>query len=113
MGIHSFHGGFESTFSELRSVLDAGASRERDTALVSIELLASQEKRSIELILTRVFNYGYAECNRLPQWLSSKKWTQETCVRSLGWIDSLEWEMATHCSVFAWEIPWTEELEGL
>ena len=51
MGIHSFHGGFESTFSVLRSVLDAGASRERDTALVSIELLASQEKRSIELIL--------------------------------------------------------------
>ena len=38
---------------------------------------------------------------------------QETWVRSLGWVDSLEWEMATHCSVFAWEIPWTEELEGL
>jgi len=27
----------------------------------------------------------------------------------LGWEDTLEKEMATHSSVFAWEIPWTEE----
>ena len=27
----------------------------------------------------------------------------------LGWEDPLEREMATHSSVFAWEIPWTEE----
>ena len=39
--------------------------------------------------------------------------TQETWVPSLGWVDPLEWKMATHSSVFAWEIPWTEELEGL
>ena len=30
-------------------------------------------------------------------------------VQSLGPEDSLEEEMATHSSVFAWEIPWTEE----
>ena len=30
-------------------------------------------------------------------------------VRSLGWEDPLEKEMATHSSVLAWEIPWTEE----
>ena len=35
--------------------------------------------------------------------------TQETLVRSLGWEDSLEEEMATHSSILAWEIPWTEE----
>jgi len=34
---------------------------------------------------------------------------QETLVRSLGWEDSLEKEMATHCSILAWRIPWTEE----
>ena len=34
--------------------------------------------------------------------------TQETRVRSLGWEDPLEKEMATHSSIFAWEIPWTE-----
>ena len=39
--------------------------------------------------------------------------TQETWVRSLGWEDSLEEEMATHSSILAWEIPWTEEPGGL
>ena len=34
---------------------------------------------------------------------------QETQVRSLGQEDPLEKEMATHSSVLAWEIPWTEE----
>ena len=34
---------------------------------------------------------------------------QEIWVQSLGWQDSLEKEMATHSSVLAWEIPWTEE----
>ena len=34
---------------------------------------------------------------------------QETCVQSLGWEDSLEKGMATHSSILAWEIPWTEE----
>ena len=33
----------------------------------------------------------------------------ETWVRSLGWEDSLEKEMATHSSTLAWKIPWTEE----
>ena len=30
-------------------------------------------------------------------------------VQSLGWEDTLEKEMATHSSILAWEIPWTEE----
>ena len=34
---------------------------------------------------------------------------QETQVQFLGWEDSLEKEMATHSSILAWEIPWTEE----
>ena len=32
---------------------------------------------------------------------------------SLGWEDPLEKEMATHSSILAWEIPWTEEPGGL
>ena len=35
--------------------------------------------------------------------------TQEMKVRSLGWEDILEEEMATHANILAWEIPWTEE----
>ena len=34
-------------------------------------------------------------------------------VRSLGQEDSLEKEMATHSSILAWKIPWTEEPGGL
>ena len=38
---------------------------------------------------------------------------QETQVRSLGQEDPLEEVMATHSSILAWRIPWTEELGGL
>ena len=37
----------------------------------------------------------------------------ETWVLSLGWEDPLEKEMATHSSILAWRIPWTEEPGGL
>ena len=39
--------------------------------------------------------------------------TREAWVQSLGGEDALEKEMATHCSILAWEIPWTEEPGGL
>ena len=38
---------------------------------------------------------------------------QETQVRSLGWEDLLEKEIATHFSILAWKIPWREELVRL
>ena len=34
---------------------------------------------------------------------------QETQVRSLGWEDPLEKEMAAHSSILAWKMPWTME----
>ena len=52
---------------------------------------------------------------RLSRWLSSKKIClpiqelQETQVQSLGQEDPLEEDMATHFSILAWRIPWTEE----
>ena len=39
--------------------------------------------------------------------------TQEMQVQYLGWEDPLEDEMATHSSILAWGIPWTEEPGGL
>ena len=39
--------------------------------------------------------------------------TQETQVQPLGQEKPLEQEMATHSSILAWEIPWTEEPGGL
>jgi len=39
--------------------------------------------------------------------------TPETQVQFVGWEDPLEEEVATHSSILAWEIPWTEETSGL
>ena len=39
--------------------------------------------------------------------------TQRMKVQFLGWEDPLEEEMATHSSILAWEIPWSEEPGGL
>ena len=38
---------------------------------------------------------------------------QETLIPFLGWEDPLEEGMATHSSILAWRIPWTEEPGGL
>ena len=35
--------------------------------------------------------------------------THDPRVQSLGWVDPSEEEMATHASILAWRIPWTEE----
>ena len=37
----------------------------------------------------------------------------DTWLQSLGWEDALEEEMATHSSILAWEMSWTEEPGGL
>ena len=39
--------------------------------------------------------------------------TQETWVQFLGWKDFLDKEMATHSSILAWRILWTDETSGL
>ena len=49
----------------------------------------------------------------LAQMVENPPTIQETRVRSLGWEDPLEKGMATHSSILAWRIPWTEEPGGL
>ena len=52
----------------------------------------------------------------VAQWvknLPAMQETQEMQVRSLAWEDPVEKEMATHSSILAWKIPWTEERAGL
>ena len=45
--------------------------------------------------------------------LTEMQETQEMKVQSLGQEDPLEKDMATHFSILAWRIPWTEEPGGL
>ena len=49
----------------------------------------------------------------MPQTVKNLPAMQETWVRSLGWEDPLEKEMATHSNILGWEIPWTEEPDRL
>ena len=53
------------------------------------------------------------ETSLVAQMLKNLPAMQETLVQSLGWEDSLEKGKATHSSIFAWEIPWAEELNKL
>ena len=52
-------------------------------------------------------------CFLIAQTVKSLPAMQETWVRSLGWEDTLEKEMATDSSILVWRIPWTEEPGGL
>ena len=54
-----------------------------------------------------------AKTSLVSQLLKSPPTMQETWVQSLGWDDPLEKEIATHSSILAWRIPWTEEPGGL
>ena len=51
----------------------------------------------------------------MAQWVKNPpavQETQETQVHSLGWEYPLEEKTATHSSILAWKIPWTEEPDG-
>ena len=52
---------------------------------------------------------------QFPWWLSGKEFACHAgdSIPSLDQEESLEKEMATHSSILAWEIPWTEEPRGL
>ena len=48
----------------------------------------------------------------MDQMIKNLSAMQATQVRSLGWEDALEKEMATHSNILAWRIPWTQSLVG-
>ena len=57
--------------------------------------------------------YALMWISLVAQMIKNLPAVQETRVRSLGWEDPLEKGMATHSSILAWRIPWTEELGRL
>ena len=75
---------------------------------------------NISWTYSHIFSYRFIhylcifwQASLVAQRLKCLPTMQETWVRSLGWEDSLEKEMATHSSILAWRIPWTEEPGGL
>ena len=58
-------------------------------------------------------SFWIARVSLVAQWVKSLPAVQDSSVRSLALEDPLEKEMATHSSILAWRIPWTEEPVGL
>ena len=52
-------------------------------------------------------------CSLVAQLVKKSPAMQDTQVQILGQEDPLEKEVATHSSILAWRIPWTEEPGGL
>ena len=59
------------------------------------------------------FGVWYTWASLVAQVVKNPPTMQETRVRTLGWEDPLQEEMAIHSSILAWRIPWTEEPGGL
>ena len=75
----------------------------------SFNLASFPPLKSLMLVLGFLYLRDSLVVQRLKQ--LAAMW--ETWVQPLGWEDPLEKEMATHSSILAWRIPWTEELGGL
>ena len=53
--------------------------------------------------------YALKMASPVAQTVKNPPAMQETQARSLGWEDPVEKEMASHSSILAWKIPWTED----
>ena len=71
--------------------------------------MGSQSRTQLKRFSTHVHIHWNS---RVAQTVKSLPTVQETWVQSLGWEDPLEEETATHSSILAWKIPWTEEPGG-
>ena len=68
------------------------------------------QRTFVDTVMSLLFNTLF---RLVAQRLNHLHAVQETWVLSLGWEDPLEKKMATHSSILAWKIPWTEEPGGL
>ena len=60
-----------------------------------------------------LLKYVTIRASLVAQTVKNMPTMQDTTVRFLGWENPLEKGMATHSSILAWRIPWTEEPGGL
>ena len=74
--------------------------------------LLSQKDRCIRYMYINIPCELYLTC-LVAQMVKNLPTMWETCVLSVDWEDPLEKGMATHCSILARRIPWTEKPGGL
>ena len=68
---------------------------------------------AVERLVLYLYLFTYIWASFTAQSVKNLHAMQETRVRFLGWEEPLEKEMATHSSILAWRISWTEELGRL
>ena len=78
----------------------------KDLCLIGQELLCLLILSWEQDVVSRIVK---SPNSQVDQWIKNPPATQDTQIRSLGREGPLEKKMATHSSIFAWEIPWTEE----
>ena len=66
-------------------------------------------RRNIEMSTYFKLSIMHVTILEMAQMVKNPPTIWETWVLSLGWEDPLEGSMATHSSILAWRIPWTEE----
>ena len=100
-------------------ILQVPADREARSAAVHVghKELDMTEQLNNNDNNTKTINEIYLIQTRLPWWLSSKdsasmQKPQKMLLWFLDWEDPLEEGIATHSSILAWRIPWTEEAGG-
>ena len=67
----------------------------------------------LTLVIGNPVSYSYSWASLVAQTVKNLPAVQVTCVQSLGQEDPLEKGMASHFSILAWRIPWSEEPGGL
>ena len=87
-----------------QSILKVDAKKKKSVLYTSSFNLRPQIVKATQIIL--MYSLLVQSVKNLPA-------VQETRVQSLGWEDPLEKKMATHSSILAWKISWTEEPGGL
>ena len=117
----SIHGNFQARILEWIAISSSRASSgPRDWTLISCvfciagRLLNTEPSESGQSQGLR-FKFGFklsAYLNLMAQMVKNLPAMWETWVQSLVWEDPLEEGMATHSSILAWRIPWTEESGG-
>ena len=95
-----FHGRVSASWILLRSLFSS-------LLLHPYNISRLSEATGVKSLL--LANKRYTDTNLIAQLVKNLPAMQETWVRSLGGEDPLEKEMATHSSILAWRIPWTEE----
>ena len=78
-----------------------------------MEALFVEESTSTFITVSHILGTRTSQVALVVKNLPAMQETKEMHVPSLGWEDSLEEKMATHSSILAWRILWTEEPDGL